>query len=362
MLYQDRIPIPMTFGEVNAEWITAVFAQHHPGICAQTVAQVDEMIGACVKLRIAIDWNAAGRSAALPSTVIVKGNFGRQGPELDFMFEDEMRSYRDVLSQMNLNVPACYHAGGRGGRTILVLEDLATPDCTFGTVARPLSFTEATLVLDQLAALHARYWDDSELADHGSLAWISQSLSTDHFAFICRILEPDRWRHYLELPRGVAAPRATAGDPARLLSAFLAQQAFHRTAPQTLCHGDAHGANNYFNRNGGGLFDWALRRAPWFYDISYFIAGTLDVVDRRNWEWALLQYYLGRLNALGVTPPSFEEAVYAYRRELIYGYVLMIGNGEIDAYWNEAANTAAATRFAMAAEDHAMLAAIESGE
>lgn len=358
---KDEIAIPRTTDEVDAAWLTSILERDHPGVVVTEAVVTDSMIGACVKLRVALRYNAAGVAAGLPATLIVKGNFGRQGPELDFMFEGEMRSYRDVIGASSLTSPRCYFAGGAGGATMLLLEDLATPDCIFGAVARPLSFDEASLILAQLAQLHATYWNHPGLAAGGELGWFGETLSAEHFAFLLAILEPAQWAHYRTLPRGVAAPRGTAGDSDRIAAALRKQQAFHRTVPQTLCHGDSHGANIYFNHRGGGLFDWFLRRGPWFHDVTYFITGTLDVVDRRRWEWALLKYYLDCLASHGIDAPSLDEAIACYRRELIFGYVLMIGNGESDAYWSETAITAAAVRFAMAAEDHRMLDAIEQG-
>jgi hypothetical protein len=88
---------------------------------------------------------------------------------------------------------------------------------------------------------------------------------------------------------------------------------------------------------------------------------SLDVVDRRRWERALLQCYLDKLTSLGIAGPSHDEAFAEYRREIVYGYVLFMINGDGTQYWTEAANTAVTVRFAMAAEDHDTLRAIEGG-
>jgi hypothetical protein len=49
-----------------------------------------------------------------------------------------------------------------------------------------------------------------------------------------------------------------------------------------------------------------------------------------------------------------------YRREIVYGYLLFITNGDGTQYWTEAANCAVFVHFAMAAADHGTLEAIEA--
>lgn len=102
-----------------------------------------------------------------------------------------------------------------------------------------------------------------------------------------------------------------------------------------------------------------MRRCPWYHDVTYFLGTSLDVVDRRRWEGPLLQHYLMRLRSYGIVPPSFDEAFHEYRREMLYGYVIFVTNGDGTQYWSEANNAAVATRFGMALEDLDTLALIE---
>lgn len=62
-----------------------------------------------------------------------------------------------------------------------------------------------------------------------------------------------------------------------------------------------------------------------------------------------LQHYLAALVQHGVTPPSFDEAFAAFRRDVIWGHLIWMRNGS--QFQSEANNTAAATRFAMAMVD-----------
>jgi hypothetical protein len=93
--------------------------------------------------------------------------------------------------------------------------------------------------------------------------------------------------------------------------------------------------------------------------VSYLITSSLDIVDRRSWEAALLQHYLGRLRDHGIDAPGFDAAWYRHRREQIYGYIVFMVNGDGSQYWTEPANTVCAARFAMAVEDLETVKAIE---
>ena len=88
-------------------------------------------------------------------------------------------------------------------------------------------------------------------------------------------------------------------------------------------------------------------------DVSYFIGGNLDVVDRWAWEKPLLQFYLSQLAALGVKAPTFEEAWFAYRAWMTWGIYVWLTN--IPEYHSEDRITAMSARFGTALVDHGTL-------
>lgn len=356
------ISFPQTPEELTPAWLTWAFNRNYPGTAIESVAIVDINSATATKVRVKLQYNQAGKDFHLPATVIVKGPFGKNVDDMEHTFTDEMRGYKNVVSDIGINTPICYFAEKQGKNPIIILEDLATPDCTFGSPHRPLSFGEAQSILSLLAKLHARYWQDPRLGDDGEFNWVLKSISGWHLDYMNMVLQPDNWAFYMGLPRGTALPQALSSDCNRLKEALYKQISFYGTGPLTLGHGDAHIANIYFNKDGGGLLDWEMRRCPWYHDVTYFLITSLDIVDRRNWISALLQYYLDQLTINGVTAPAFEEAFYCFRRELIYGYILFISNGDGYQFWTEAMNCTVTVRYAMAAEDYGMLAAIEGGE
>ena len=87
--------------------------------------------------------------------------------------------------------------------------------------------------------------------------------------------------------------------------------------------------------------------------FQYFLGGNLDPVDRREWERPLLQYYLSSLAALGVEPPTFEDAWLAYRAWMTWGIYVWLTN--IPEYHSEDKITAMSARFGAALVDHGTL-------
>lgn len=355
------VAFPQQPEDLTPEWMTWALDRNYPGVVVESTKVVDIMAATATKIRLKLTYNQAGRDAGLPDTLIIKGPFGRNVDDMEHTFSDEMRGYKYIVSDIGLNTPKCYFAEKQGKNPLMIIEDLATPDCTFGRPQKPLSFKQAQSLLDLLARLHARYWNHEGLADDGEFGWILRPVTDWHLDYMNMVMEPDNWSFYMGLPRGTAIPQALASNPHRLKEALYQQVEFHRSGPQTLGHGDAHIANIYFNNKGGGILDWEMRRCPWYHDVTYFLLTSLDVLDRRKWLPALLQYYLDQLAGYGIAAPSYEEAFYCLRRELIYGYVLFITNGDGHQFWSESMNSAVTVRYAMAAEEYDMMSAIERG-
>ena len=89
-------------------------------------------------------------------------------------------------------------------------------------------------------------------------------------------------------------------------------------------HGDTHSGNAYLDRAGRACWlDWqVVHVGHWATDVSYHIATSLDVEDRRTYEGEVLRHYLSELAAGGVEPPTWEEAWEQYTLLFPYGYFL----------------------------------------
>ncbi|MEM5451065.1 phosphotransferase [Paraburkholderia guartelaensis] len=350
--------LPLHVEEITTSWLTSALARGHAGVTVESLAVSDVMYGTATKVRVHPGYNARGRELGLPESLIVKGGFVPEYRNLNaYIYEYEARFFKEVHPHMHANVPACFYAetDARSGQSIVILEDLRSRNVEFCRVQKPLTFAQAAANLDAQARWHAQFWQSPELDSGGELTWLAPQdplpdgeSGTYHWGQ----LKPDVFASYTQLPRGAAVPKRFH-DRDWMERALLDLRAFDRIGPMTLLHGDVHLGNLYFDRDGTpGFLDWqSYRRGPWAHDVTYFLISALDIADRPRWERALLEHYLERLAFYGVKePPSFETALEAYRRHIVYGLFFWLVN---PVEWQvEVNNCAVAPRFAMAALDH----------
>lgn len=347
------LPLPLTVEGITADWLTAALAERVPGIVVREAQVVNVIEGTSTKIRVRLSCNEVGVTAGVPETLIVKGGFEAHSPSMSFMYAAEMRYYRELAPRMTLNVPRCWFAGSDPGshQSIVILEDLVPRGVRFCHAQRPHTYAQTAGFLDALARTHARWWGHAALEDGAELGWIMQPFDQPSWGYYRHYLEPERWRHYMQQPRGAAVPQRFH-DPAWMERALGELGRFHATGIKTLTHGDTHLGNLYVEADGRpGFLDAQARRSPWYHDVPYHLIGSLDIADRRQWEASLLTYYLQRLALYGVAdPPSFDEAFDAYRRSIPYGLMIFLINET--RFQPEAVNTAYTARFGAAAADH----------
>lgn len=350
---RDILPLPCRIEEVDAAWLQAALRRKWPEVKVAAAAVRDVITGTSTKIRVALEY--AGGAEALPPTLIVKGGFEAHSPLFGFMYESEMRSYRDIVQALELpmNTPRCHFAARdpHSHQSLIILEDLKAKGVRFCRAQEPLDFAQVSRFLDAQARYHAARWDDPALRDGGSLDWLIEQLGGSSKEYAERYLKPEVWAHYMDLPRAQALPRRLR-DGARMRRALeLLAQAQH-ALPRCIAHGDTHLGNLYLEADGRpGFFDLQIRRSCWVQDLAYHMNCALDIDDRRAWERELLAYYLSRLAAYGVAqPPRFEQAWADYRRELVYGLFIFLINET--RFQTESTNTAYAARFGAAVADH----------
>jgi hypothetical protein len=356
--HPEAAALPLLVEEITPSWLTSALARSHEGVVVESLAIGDVMYGTATKVRVHLTYNARGRKLGLPASLIVKGGFVPEYRQLNaYIYEYEARFFTEVHPRLRANVPRCFYAGtdSRSGQSIVILEDLDSRQVEFCRVQKPLTFAQAAANLDAQAQWHAQFWQSPALEKEGELAWLAPQdplpdgeAGTYHWGQ----LKPDVFAGYTQLPRGAAVPRRFH-DRDWMERALLDLRAFDQIGPMTFLHGDVHLGNLYFDRDGTpGFLDWqSYRRGPWAHDVTYFLISALDMADRPKWERALLEHYLERLAFHGVgNPPTFESALDAYRRHIVYGLFFWLVN---PVEWQaEVNNCAVAPRFAMAALHH----------
>ena len=218
------------------------------------------------------------------------------------LYANEVEIYSRLRPGRIVNVPA--FLGGaydpESGSLGLLLEDLRVRSVKFPNVLVPVTLDDLRAVIDQVARLHAAFWCSPRLTS--DLSWMQSHVTGDiHSLYTDPDKRPAIIAYQLEttqFKREMVQRLRTSGPELARLTAVV--QRHQSTLPQTVVHGDAHIGNTFLIPDGGaGLVDWQLCvRGFGMHDVTYLLATSLPVADRRAHERELIAYYADRLGEL----------------------------------------------------------------
>jgi hypothetical protein len=343
--------LPVTIEGITRDWLEAALRTRAPEARLNRFEIVDINHGTCTKIRLALDVE----DADIPGRVILKGGFEPHSRAMPYMHKQEYHAYADVAPHSPLRFPACYYAGfdTEAGQGIVIMDDLVARGVAFLHPQRPDSPEAVARRLSALARHHAMSWN-KDIAPGERFGWADNIAdATEYFA---TVLQPDIWASYVASSRGAAAS-VCFHDLDWIKDALSRVNAFGRTMPQTLIHGDTHLGNLYVDIDGEpGFFDSLPHIAPAMYEIAYHVTGALDVPVRRAHERALVGHYREELICQGVDAPSLDAFMHAFGLMLVNGFAVFMVNAS--DFQPEAINTAYVARFSSAMLDHDTLGSV----
>ncbi|MCA9830728.1 MAG: phosphotransferase [Dehalococcoidia bacterium] len=328
------LSIPAVMSDVTAAWLTAALTEGGALTSASIVSESKETIGVGVGIlgelaRVTLEYDRA--EAGAPKTVVVKlptqDPGGRGVAQLLGFYEKEARIYHELAPQ--LAAPRNYYSARdvAADRYVIVMEDVGS--VRQGNQVEGASAADAELLVREMAAMHARWWERAELA---ALDWLPtlnapQMLMGQGATMVA--LDPflEKFGPDLtERQRGIAvslAPRVMS------MMQSLAE------GPRTFLHGDLRLDNIFFGSTDGSrpltLIDWQISgrgRGP--FDIAYFLSQSIDVDARRAHEHEWLKGYHGAVSRKD-TGYSWEECWADYRAAtLLCAVYPIIAGGSVD--------------------------------
>lgn len=272
--------------------------------------------------KLCIDVTYAENPDNLPERLWIKAGWEEHSPLMEQakVYVREAHFYARIFPEAGVRAPRCFAARWEDdGRAVVILEDLLERgaelwDCR---VARPVS--DVVAMLDTLARLHARWWEDPALCTMPLVDIPARS--TGPMSQWARVNGAERLDLMLSGPRGEGLP-AHIRDGKRIERAFWRMvEGLEAATGGCMLHCDPHPGNCFSDPDGqAGLYDWQTpARGPWAFDISYMIVTALSVEDRRTNERDLIGHYLDRLRAHGVGEvPSADAAWDLYRRHIAF--------------------------------------------
>jgi hypothetical protein len=286
--------------DADAAWLTRVLAAG--GVDAEVARFTSKAVGTGQigdSVRFTLEYARGGDGA--PRSLV--GKFPAAGEQSRATgitlgnYAREVNFYRHLARSAGINTPRCYFAdiNDTTHEFVLMMEDLAP--AAQGDQLKGVTLDEARAVLGEAAKMHASHWGDESLDD---MPWVQGSrhapspLSTDMVVGV--------WGAFCDRYGARVSPVARKIGQG-IAAAFGQEQA--RPGPRCLTHNDFRPDNMMFATPAGGYpvttLDW--QTAGYGFggtDVGYFLSGAIPVETRRKEGAALRQYYLDRLQALGV--------------------------------------------------------------
>lgn len=314
--------IPVDVDDVTPDWLTEALA-----VEVEDVDVLDRHSGTTGRARVAITY--AGDNHGRPPTLFVKlAPFDpRQRRFVDVvgLGVAEARFYAELGAEVPVRVPATrYAAIDDRGRYVMVLEDLVASGCRFPGL-RDDDLAEITgRIVDELASLHAQYWNAPAL--RADLSWTAEGRRLAFGGggpYIQRAI--DRFADDMP-PAFLRLGELYVAHAPRIAELY-------EVGPQTLAHGDPHFGNLFVDRGRPGFFDWGMimRRAG-MWDVAYVLCNGLPPEIRRAHEHDWIARYRDGLAAGGVELGA-DQAWEQYRLFAVYAWSSATSTAGVGDRW-----------------------------
>jgi phosphotransferase family enzyme len=343
----DPVKLPVEVEELDAPWFSQVLGRD---VTEATV--LDRSSGTTGRARVALRGDSG-----VPPTVFVKlppfDERQRALVDQTGMGVAEARFYRDVAREVCVRVPGVWFAETDGRDYVMVLEDLVASGCRFPSPDDTDVAMRARDIVEQLAALHAPFWESARFTSGDDLAWLAERGMRGGGGgrtFITRAVDAIGDQLDESFQQIADAYLANAPEIVELW----------QEGAGTLVHGDAHLGNLFVDVRddavgfGGrtGFLDWAVVcRAPGMRDVAYVLCNSVPVQVRETIERDLVERYCELVGAQGVAL-DVDEAWDQYRLHAVYSWVAATSTAGMGSKWQPISIGLGATKRATAACAH----------
>lgn len=303
------IPLPADLSGLTAGWLTQRLRERAhlpPTARVETVATSligtgAGFVGTLARLELTYAGSAVGAPPSLIAKLPATDAGSREvGSVFLGMYAREVSFYNEPAAEVVVATPRCYLASHDEdtGRAIILLEDLR--DGRFGDQVAGCSATDARLVLTEIAALHARWWNSPRLTQY---SWMVSGPNVARH-FMGPVYDAC-WPNCLKRFGHILPPRFVR-EGATLGRKFLATLATRARPVNTLRHADFRLDNLFFGDPGTNrplvVCDWqSVGPGLAAYDVAHFLVTGMEPAVRRAHQDDLLRAYLDRLATHGLT-------------------------------------------------------------
>ncbi|MEM7094469.1 MAG: phosphotransferase [Actinomycetota bacterium] len=307
-------PFPIRIEDLDADFLSQALGGDVRSVSSARVGADRGMLGEIFLLDIDGDvepTRLAAKFAALREGSLASALRGRN-------YERELRCYEELLTDTPARTPVC-HGTWYDAETahFLLLQEAIDADGTVDQV-HGIGVERARPVLDEIAALHARWWHSDELPNNDWLPRLDGDLRLANLTTLAEL----GWPQLVEMlgeDLPVVPPDFGEGLPQRIEAALRSVAGL----PHTLLHCDLRADNLLFDRHSDAvtLVDWqGCGLGPAAFDVAYFLIQSLTIEERRASQHDLLDYWRAALARHGV--PDTERAADGYSASIWYGMAI----------------------------------------
>src|SRR4051794_30963724 len=161
------VSLPLDAPDLTAQWFCTALGRD-----VANVELLDKSSGTTGRAHVALTGDAT-----VPATVFVKlapfDEAQREFVNSVGMGVAEARFYRDLAPDIPVRIPSVWFSDTDGDGYVMVLEDLVASGCRFPDPKDDDIEWRARDIVEQLAALHARFWESPRFRNDGDLAWLA---------------------------------------------------------------------------------------------------------------------------------------------------------------------------------------------
>lgn len=317
--------IPQHLTDLTPEWLTGAMGRRVDDVALEPIGEGIGIVGQLARLHL--------RGDDVPATAIAKMHSlhpENQGIAMHYgLYTTEAGFYTDCAHQLGVRVPTSFHAAASadGSTCVLLLEDMAGAVALDQVAGCPVDRAEQ--VVDDLAVLHARWWENPEL---DRMPWLrplnndAYKSITGHYGLGLDVVR----EHYGDVVPGASLD--CAAHYGEIVADLYDWTYTHR--PLTLVHTDLRLDNLFFDHPDGSdlvMIDWQLTvRSLGAFDASYFLVESLTVDDRREHEEPLVRRYHEGLLAGGVTGYSWDDCWWDHRVSIATQFSITVVSALMD--------------------------------
>jgi hypothetical protein len=233
-------------------------------------------------------------------------------------YYNEVMFYQHLAQGAAMRTPLIYasEVNESGTEFVLLMEDLAPAQPGSQLVGESLQHTR--MALREAAKLAAAYYGNPEI---GQLDYVTSPASSDGGAQGAQLMQ-ECWPQFVD--RFGADLSRECIEFAQLYVDRHSHFVTRFQGEKTLIHGDFRCENVLFGKDTATIVDWqTVGESSALTDAAYFLGGSVDIEQRREWEKSLISEYSQWLDAAGVSLDA-QECWQQYREYAMHGIVITV--------------------------------------